>query len=259
MKENSVTRWFGTAFDQLHPALQQLHRDGGMLKGTVNIRLGASYIARFLGKRLAKKLHIPTDSPTCDFEVQISHPGLSLLWCREFQGTQLCSLFESIGTYPTGYWRESTGAITLLLGVEIKDGGWHWQQRGIRWHGVPLPTGLFPRITAYKCMENEKYRFNVEFSLPKIGLLLSYNGMLNTLRVEENPPWVRFPNVESYTGYWRQGKGEWWMGLWKPYWDSLSSSERLAYLEKYPPNEDWHEKLEIWDTLTQQRKQAKAT
>lgn len=49
------------------------------------------------------------------------------------------------------------------------------------------------------------------------------------------------------------------MGLWKPYWDSLSFSERQTYLEKYPPNEDWHEKLEIWDTLTQQRKQAKAT
>ena len=80
MTENSVTHWFGTAFDQLHPALQQLHR----------------------------------------------------------------------------------------------------QQHSIRWHRVPLPTGLFPRTTAYKCIENEKYRFHVEFSLPKIGLLLSYSGMLNT-------------------------------------------------------------------------------
>ncbi|MGL4184236.1 MAG: DUF4166 domain-containing protein [Thiotrichaceae bacterium] len=181
MKENSVTRWFGDAFKQLHPSLQHLHREGGRLQGIAEIKLGENLVARWLGKRLAYKLGIPVQANTCDFGVEITYTPDLLLWGRRFGEQKVMSTFKPVGHYPHGYWVERTGAINLQLGVNIIDGGWHWQQQRIRLFGLTLPLGLMPRTTAYKTFANNKYVFNVVITLPFFGNLLSYSGELDAL------------------------------------------------------------------------------
>lgn len=237
LKENSVTRWFGEAFEQLHPLLQQLHRYGGVLSGEVQIRFGANLLSKFLGKRLARKLGIPLKHPNCAFEVQITHTDDSLIWARRFGDNMMTSQFKPIGKYPTGYWQETTEDISLQLGVTIQQGAWHWQQRCTTWKGRTLPACLIPSTTAYKYIDQGQYVFHVNMYHPRLGLLLEYAGRL---ALEDLPPWLKYPNTETFWGGWRQGNSEFWLlKIWLPFWERLSSSERLAYLEKYPPPTSW--------------------
>lgn len=178
MSENVVTRWFGGQFARLHPLIQDLHRHGGRLSGEVEIETGQG-LGAAVGRRLAKKLGVPLDRPRCGFEVEIRHTEQGLLWSRHFAGgNRMVSVFEPVGHWPDGHWVERTGPITLILGVEVIDGGWHWQPRAAKMGRLPVPLWLLPRSHAYKRIEDGRYRFSVSFSLPVLGVVLSYRGLL---------------------------------------------------------------------------------
>ena len=175
---NPVTEWFGSNFDELHPMLQELHRHGGELIGNVNLEFGTGLSGK-IGRKLAVKLGLPSESGAHDFKVMISHKNGSLHWSRQFNlKHEMLSVFTPNGHYPTGYWAETTGKLSLILGVKIIDGGWHWEQRKIKFMGVPMPSWLFPSSHAYKRINDGMYEFSVTFNLPIIGKLLSYNGKL---------------------------------------------------------------------------------
>ena len=175
---NAVTSWFGNNFDQLHPLLQKLHKEGGVLTGKVSVQFGKG-IAGFIGRKIAPKLGLPLVSGEVEFKVTIKHSQDALYWnrlfCNEFP---MSSTFKPHGVYPNGYWSETTGKLLLELGVEIREGGWYWVQRKIKFCGIPLPIWLFPSSHAYKKIEDGKYRFSVSFRLPVIGQLVSYSGDL---------------------------------------------------------------------------------
>jgi hypothetical protein len=178
MEGNAVTTWFGAHFTELHPLLQRLHREGAELTGEVEVRYGRG-LAGLLGRRLARSLGLPADNQRCEMRVEIRHAAACLFWNRRFAGGQrMNSTFVPHGHFPDGYWLESTGMLSLELGVHIVDGGWHWQQRRMLFLGRPLPGWLLPRSNASKRIENGQYRFSVTFTLPWLGLLFSYAGNL---------------------------------------------------------------------------------
>jgi len=176
--------WFGEAFQGLHPLLQQLHIQSGTLEGEIDITLGKG-LAGFLGRRLAKKLGVPTRHARTGYTVSISHAAGKLIWARQFMGPdgtsqELVTVFAPHGHYPHGYWQESTGLMHFRLTVDILEGGgWNWRVLGASLHGLPVPVRLFPQSRAYKCIEDGRYRFYVGFVMPGLGVLLSYSGLLN--------------------------------------------------------------------------------
>lgn len=173
----STEKWFGSRFSELHPLLRQLHRSGGTLRGEIDVRYGTG-IAGLIGIRLAARLGVPT-AGTYEFRVDISYHIEGLHWDRYFGGEgEMKSLFRPIGSIETGYWLEKTGPLDLHLTVDIRDGGWYWRCLRFRLFGIPMPAWLFPKSTAYKKIENGHYRFYVGFSLPILGELLSYSGLL---------------------------------------------------------------------------------
>ena len=183
-KINSTQAWFGDAFQDLHPLLQQLHIQGGTLEGEIDVTLGKG-LAGFLGRRLAKKLGVPTRHARTGYKVSISHHAGKLIWARQFIGPDgasqdLVSEFVPYGHYPHGYWQESTGLMHFRLTVDIlKGGGWNWRILGASLHGVPIPVRLFPQSKAYKCIEDGRYAFYVGFVMPGLGELFSYSGLLD--------------------------------------------------------------------------------
>jgi hypothetical protein len=62
------------------------------------------------------------------------------------------------------------------------------------------------------------------------------------------PPWIKYPNTEPTWGGWRQGTSEAWRHeIWLPFWRHLTPEQQQAYLEQYPPDEDWRLFLtEFW-------------
>jgi hypothetical protein len=174
-----VTHWFGDAFSQLHPLLQTLHRDGGLLRGRIAIDCGRG-AAGLIGRRLARRLGIPADRSDCGFVVRIAHAEDALLWCRRFEtGNEMISSFVPYGRFPDGGWHERTGPLTLDLGVDTSGGGWRWRLRGARWHGISVPLALLPRSQAGKRIVDGRYAFEVEFRLPLLGRVLRYAGTLD--------------------------------------------------------------------------------
>lgn len=182
MPSEMVKDWFGDQFNKLHPALQQLHRIGGRLTGDVKITYGRG-IAGVLGRRLAKKMNFPNEG-LHQLSVNISHDRGGLHWARSFDGrAPVESLFNPVGNINDGYWLETTGPLQMRLTVDIIKGGWFWRCLNVKFLGLPVPQWLLPRTDAYKTIENGKYRFHVAFSLPLMGTLVSYRGLL----VLENP------------------------------------------------------------------------
>ncbi len=184
--ETAARAWFGARFSRLHPLLQRLHTEGGVLEGPVDIRLGSG-LAGWLGRRLAARMGLPLDAGgRCDLRVTIEHRAGQLVWARRFtepasgRSRDVVSVFEPHGRYPGGHWSERTGGLNFRLTVDVpEDGGWHWRVLGARIGAVPVPVQLFPQSRAYKRIEDGRYRFHVGFVMPGLGLLLSYSGLLS--------------------------------------------------------------------------------
>lgn len=179
---NLVNQWFGADFARLHPLLQRLHLQGGALEGDVELTYGRG-LAGLIGRRLGRRLGLPSEPGRVALRVEIGHDAQGLHWNRVFAGSQrMNSLFTPHGRYPDGHWSETSGPVTLQLGVAITEGGWFWQPRAMRLHGMPLPLWLLPRSHAYKRIVSgptgERYQFSVSFNLPLLGQLLGYAGEL---------------------------------------------------------------------------------
>ena len=177
-QSTSAQNWFGSAFEQLHPQLQALHRDGGTLHGAVDVGFGSG-IGRVVGKVLAHRLGVPAPNPGNTLEVTICNDAQGLHWNRRFNhGSAFRSLFTPVGVFPSGHWLERSGFITLALQVKIVNGGWHWQLMRSSVFGVSLPRWAVPRTIAYKEIVQGRYHFSVEIVLPLLGKVLSYRGNL---------------------------------------------------------------------------------
>jgi len=175
---STVETWFGDAFCQLHPQLQSLHRHGGVLVGTVNVEFGQG-LARLIGRRLARRLGVPSTAGPHSLQVSIYSADGTLHWNRSFEtGTAFPSQFIPEGKFPEGRWVERSGRLHLLLGVRIVDGGWYWQQRGVRLGPISLPQRLLPRTLAFKRIVDGLYEFSVTVTVPLVGPVLHYSGIL---------------------------------------------------------------------------------
>ena len=178
MADAQVKDWFGAQFGELHPLLQRIHLHGGQLTGPVDIVIPGG-IAGIFGRRLAKKLGVPADGLPHQLQVEISHHPDGLHWDRCFDGASyMRSVFRPVGTSASGYWVEDTGPLKMYLTVDVRDGGWHWRCLAMRVFGLRLPLWLFPNSIAFKAVEAGRYRFYVGFSLPWLGTVLSYGGLL---------------------------------------------------------------------------------
>ena len=181
MTSELIRQWFGPAFGQLHPLLQALHRDGGVLQGCADIEFGKG-IAGWLGRRIACKMGLPAVAGAMPLEVTISHTHTELVWARRFGAhAPMVSRFEPVGHWPDGHFRERTGTLQFELAVDTAEGGWRWQPLRARLHGIPVPLRLLPRSRAFKRIEHGAYRFEVAVIAPGLGVLVRYAGLLEAL------------------------------------------------------------------------------
>lgn len=179
LESTLVSDWFGARFGALHPLLQAMHRRGGRLAGEVEVAYGSG-LAGWFGRRLGRRMGLPAQPGRMPLVVTISHTDRALRWARRFgEGHEMVSLFEPVGRWPDGHWQERTGALRLLLTVDVRDGGWYWRALGARLHGVRVPVRLLPRSHAGKRVEGDGYRFEVAVIAPLLGPLLRYGGTLH--------------------------------------------------------------------------------
>lgn len=176
-EDNIVKKWFGIEFFKFSPQLQELHIYGGELEGEATVELGVG-VAKLIGRMLADKLNLPAPG-IHKLSIHIFHDNNVLHWNRTFNDSVcLSSEFVPVGTIGSGYWLEKNGHKAIELTVDIVDGGWYWRALKFNIHGFSVPRWLFPKLEAYKLMKNDRYHFYVGFSVPLLGKLVSYSGVL---------------------------------------------------------------------------------
>jgi hypothetical protein len=59
------------------------------------------------------------------------------------------------------------------------------------------------------------------------------------------PPWVVFPDQDSYSGFWKQSGQFWLTQVFRPFWATLPENSKTTYLQKWQAPEDWLEWLNL--------------
>lgn len=75
----------------------------------------------------------------------------------------------------------------------------------------------------------------------KLGLLLmDVRESIKTYSDDKNlvlPPWIAFPNISQFDGFWRMGWGEDYITTWAKYY--LNCENRDDYKRKFPEEIEW--------------------
>jgi len=166
----------GTAFSALPPRLQELHDSTAsrQWKGFGEVRRGrgplAAIAAAFVGfpKAAARVPVTVTFTPKNDAE----------RWTRTFDGKSFSSL-QWAGTGRNEHLlMERFGIATFALALVVEGGRLFLVPR--RWSvlGIPMPRFLLPSGSTFEAEEDGQFCFNVEISMPLIGLIVAYKGRL---------------------------------------------------------------------------------
>jgi hypothetical protein len=165
-------RLLGARFDALPPRVAELHdvTAVSVWRGRADVERGRSLIVL----ALAKLLGLPPAGRAQALEVTFTPDGGTELWERRFGE----AVFRSLQFERHGLLRERVGWVTLLFALEVSEAGLSLLPRGVRFLGVPLPPLLVPKVRTMESERDGRYRFEVEGSLPLVGLLVRYEGWL---------------------------------------------------------------------------------
>ncbi|CUX26213.1 conserved hypothetical protein [Agrobacterium deltaense Zutra 3/1] len=166
----------GPAFDDLPLRLQELHdsKDARQWNGVAEIRRGQGMLARMVSALVG----FPQAGKQVPVSVTFTPEKGKERWTRNFGGRRFSST-QSAGMGKDRYLlAERFGIVTVALALVLDGGRLALIPR--RWHvlGVPLPGFLLPKGESFEFEESGRFCFDVEISLPFVGLVVAYKGML---------------------------------------------------------------------------------
>jgi len=77
------------------------------------------------------------------------------------------------------------------------------------------------------------------FVLMEVRDFLNDFGHFKPLENVLQPPWIRFPGIDSHDMFWRMGHGEEYMLQFSAYFNSLSVRKKIVYKLTYPVSFGW--------------------
>lgn len=167
-------RALGTSFDTLPPMVRGIHQlngDGGAA-GEGIVERGANPLARLLGACM----WMP---PAGSYPVHVAFAerGEEEVWTRHFGPHCFASVLSRAGQGVA----ERFGPLRFAFDLPADATGLRMVFRGWTAFGIPLPRALGPRIAAREWQDGERFRFEVEVSMPLIGPVVRYTGWLTPL------------------------------------------------------------------------------
>ncbi len=174
-KENSVLALhMAEQFDGLDPLLQKVHVGEQKITGLVDVKWGSG-----LSKLVCSAFRFPKPGKDIALSVHCQHDANSMLWRRDFAGHKMQSHFKRLDEYLV----EHLGLLKLYFKAIEQNGELHYQFEKTAFLSIPLPSFLSPKVRAYEKDLDGKYHFSVEVSMPFIGFVLSYGGVLSLEQV----------------------------------------------------------------------------
>ena len=176
-------RLLGAAWDRLPKAIRAMHdvTEGHFARGRADVDRGTGVLAH----AVATVLGFPKAGRDLPVTVRFERVNESEIWTRDFAGRSFSSTqFEGIGR-AAQLLCEKFGPITFRMALVVQSNRVHLIPRGWSLLGIPLPRWLSPRAAAYETVEDGRFRFHVEISLPWGGLIVRYRGWLMRSDEEE--------------------------------------------------------------------------
>jgi hypothetical protein len=138
--------------------------------GRADVAHGRSILSR----TVATLFGLPPEGRDQALEVTFLPDGGTELWTRRFGD----AVFRSLQYERGGLLRERVGPATFVFALEASADGLALKLRGVRLMGLPLPRFALPSVRTLESGRNGRYRFEVEASLPLLGLIVRYAGWL---------------------------------------------------------------------------------
>lgn len=172
----------GNDWQHLDAAIQRLHTPGpGMhAKGLFRVVHGRHRVARLL----ARLLRLPPEGENVKARLHVAPAGSGELWSRTFERHPFASRQTIAGR---GFLAEKIWRLELHFRLSAEDGALIYKQSraGLRIGSrlLPLPAWIAPAVSASEKPTARRgcVSISVAVSLPRIGLLLSYAGEVETL------------------------------------------------------------------------------
>jgi hypothetical protein len=163
----------GDAFNQLAAPIRQFHTFSGRheFHGVVEVGAPASLPAKLLAILLGAPVKAAQGS--IRFELR-AEPG-SETWTRYFPGKTMRSTFTKSGNRVT----ERLGPSCLTFELLEAEGTLEMRLETMHFWGISCPRWLMPHVTARETGEAQKLHFQIQASIPVIGMVTSYTGYLD--------------------------------------------------------------------------------
>ena len=171
-------RLLGERFEQLPAQVRELHDLTGtsVWAGRADVTRGRSLASRMV----ATVMRLPRPGRDQMLRVVFRSADGREVWERSFNGV----VFRSVQDASGGLLRERVGPSTFTFALDAASDGMALKLKGVRFLGVPIPRLLMPVVLTFESEREGRYCFEVEASLPGLGLLVRYGGWLER---EESP------------------------------------------------------------------------
>ncbi|WP_429242222.1 DUF4166 domain-containing protein [Luteibacter sp. 621] len=169
-------RILGSAFDSLPPRLRELHgtSEARRWSGHAEVRHGGGLLARMVRGAVG----FPKAGSNVPLVVAFTPEGEGERWTRSFDGKDFSS-HQSAGEGRDEYLlTERFGLATFALALVVEGERLLLVPR--RWSllGVPMPALLLPKGISFEHESEGRFCFDVEISMPGVGLIVGYRGSL---------------------------------------------------------------------------------
>jgi hypothetical protein len=165
-------RLLGPKYEMLPPRVRELHdlTAPATWVGRADVERGATWAARTASTLFS----LPSAGRDQTLSVTFTPDRGREVWARTFDGAAFRSLQYERG----GRLFERVGPSTLVFALDVSPEGLSLILSGARFLGVPLPRLLHPGVHTLESEQDGRYRFEVEATLPLMGLLVRYSGWL---------------------------------------------------------------------------------
>jgi len=166
----------GSAYQDLAPAIQALHRIGerAEFKGRCRVTRGRHPLSGVI----AFFFRFPKASPDIPVQVVMTVKDGIETWERCFDGRRMVSTQEAGTGRQARLITERFGPVAIHMAICILDKKLALETQGWSLFGLPLPRALLPSGEIFEREIDNRFNFHVDICVPLLGRLVKYEGWL---------------------------------------------------------------------------------
>jgi len=160
----------GPDFERLATPLKRFHLEGGERRGTFQITGGPTAWHR----RWARLMRLPAPEAEVGVVLHLRLTPEGEIWTRTFGDHRLVTTQR----LRRGRLEERAGPLTFVFSVTVEHDAMLFRQVGCRLVGLPMPSGLSPKVNAHVQGLHDGWNVDVTVLLPLVGVVTRYWGKI---------------------------------------------------------------------------------